>query len=54
MIGYGLGGFLSFALMIVVGALFLGKGIEPAFLGSIALGAEVPLRIVVRDGTELE
>jgi Mn2+/Fe2+ NRAMP family transporter len=43
MIGYTLGGFLSFALMIVGGALFLGKGIEPAFLGSIALGAEVPL-----------
>src|SRR3989475_7533288 len=43
MIGYGLGGFLSFALMIVGGALFLGKGIEPEFLSSIALGAEVPL-----------
>jgi Mn2+/Fe2+ NRAMP family transporter len=43
MIGYGLGGFLSFALMIVGGALFLGKGVEPEFLGSIALGAEVPL-----------
>ena len=43
MIGYGLGGFLSFALMIVGGALFLGKGIEPEFLGSISLGAEVPL-----------
>jgi Mn2+/Fe2+ NRAMP family transporter len=43
MIGYGLGGFLSFALMIVGGALFLGKGIEPEFLGSIVLGAEVPL-----------
>jgi manganese transport protein len=43
MIGYGLGGFLSFALMIVGGALFLGEGIEPEFLGSIALGAEVPL-----------
>src|SRR5437660_4058440 len=43
MIGYGLGGFLSFALMIVGGSLFLGKGIEPQFLGSIALGAEVPL-----------
>ena len=43
MIGYGLGGFLSFALMIVGGALFLGKGIEPEFLGTIALGAEVPL-----------
>jgi Mn2+/Fe2+ NRAMP family transporter len=43
MIGYGLGGFLSCALMIVGGALFLDKGIEPEFLGSIALGAEVPL-----------
>jgi manganese transport protein len=42
-IGYGLGGFLSLALMIVGGALFLGKGIEPEFLGSIALGTEVPL-----------
>jgi manganese transport protein len=42
-IGYGLGGFLSFALMIVGGSLFLDKGVDPAFLGSIALGAEVPL-----------
>jgi manganese transport protein len=43
MIGYGLGGFLSFALMITGGALFLERGIEPEFLGSITLGAEVPL-----------
>jgi manganese transport protein len=43
MIGYGLGGFLSFALMIVGGSLFLDKGIEPEFLGTITLGAEVPL-----------
>jgi len=42
-VGYGLGGFLSFALMIVGGALFLGKGIEPETLGSIAMGAQVPL-----------
>jgi Mn2+/Fe2+ NRAMP family transporter len=42
-IGYGLGGFLSFALMIVGGALFLPKGIEPETLGSISLGAQVPL-----------
>jgi manganese transport protein len=42
MIGYGLGGFLSFALMIVGGSLFLDKGIDPEFLGTIALGAEVP------------
>jgi Mn2+/Fe2+ NRAMP family transporter len=43
MIGYGLGGFLSFALMITGGALFLGEGIDPEFLGTIVLGAEVPL-----------
>jgi manganese transport protein len=42
-VGYGLGGFLSFALMIVGGALFLGKGIDPSTLGTIALGAQVPL-----------
>jgi manganese transport protein len=42
-IGYGLGGFLSVALMIVGGALFLGHGISPEHLGSIALGAQVPL-----------
>jgi manganese transport protein len=43
MVGYGLGGFLSFALMITGGALFLPQGIQPDFLGSIALGAQVPL-----------
>jgi manganese transport protein len=42
-IGYSLGGFFSFALMIVGGALFLEQGIQPDFLGSIALGAEVPV-----------
>src|SRR5512132_149878 len=42
-IGYGLGGFLSFALMIVGGTLFLAEGIEPETLGTIALGAQVPL-----------
>jgi Mn2+/Fe2+ NRAMP family transporter len=42
-IGYGLGGFLSFALMITGGALFLGHGIDPAHLGTIALGAEQPI-----------
>jgi manganese transport protein len=39
MIGYGLGGFLSFALMIVAGTLFLPQGIEPEFLGTPALAA---------------
>jgi manganese transport protein len=42
-IGYGLGGFLSFALMITGGALFLEHGISPEHLGTIALGAENPL-----------
>ncbi len=39
-IGYSLGGFLSFALMIVAGVLFLPRGISPQFLGTPALGAE--------------
>jgi Mn2+/Fe2+ NRAMP family transporter len=43
MIGYGLGGFLSFALMIVAGTLFLPLGIDPQFLGTSALGAEEAL-----------
>jgi Mn2+/Fe2+ NRAMP family transporter len=42
-IGYGLGGFLSLALMITGGALFLKHGISPEHLGTIALGAENPL-----------
>ena len=37
-IGYSLGGTLSLALMIVGGALFLGAGISPEHLGTIALG----------------
>jgi manganese transport protein len=40
MIGYGLGGFLSFALMIVSAILFLPGGISPQFLGTPALAAE--------------
>jgi len=43
MIGYGLGGFLSFALMITAGALFLPLGVEPQFIGTVALGAQAPL-----------
>ena len=42
-IGYGLGGFLSFALMITAGALFFPQGIDPQFIGTVALGAQVPL-----------
>ena len=39
-IGYSLGGFLSFALMIVAGTLFLPRGISPQFLGTPALASE--------------
>jgi len=39
MIGYGLGGFLSFSLMIVAGVLFLPAGISPTLLGTPALAA---------------
>ena len=42
-IGYGLGGVLSFTLMITGGALFLAEGIEPETLGSITMGAQIPL-----------
>jgi Mn2+/Fe2+ NRAMP family transporter len=43
MIGYGLGGLLSVSLMIVGAALFLGEGIAPEHLGTIALGSADPL-----------
>jgi manganese transport protein len=43
MVGYGLGGFLSFSLMIAAGALFYPLGIEPQFIGTVAMGAQVPL-----------
>jgi Mn2+/Fe2+ NRAMP family transporter len=42
-IGYSLGGFLSFALMISAGALLLPHGITPEFLGTTALMAQAPL-----------
>src|SRR3954452_25002191 len=38
-IGYALGGFLSFALMIVAAVLFLPRGISPEFVGTPALAA---------------
>jgi manganese transport protein len=43
LIGYSLGGFLSFALMISAGALLLPHGITPDFLGTTALMAQAPL-----------
>jgi Mn2+/Fe2+ NRAMP family transporter len=42
-IGYSLGGLLSFALMIGAGALFLPEGISPESLGTVGMLAEVPL-----------
>jgi len=42
-VGYGLGGFLSLALMITGAAVFLKHGINPEHLGTIALGTEEPL-----------
>lgn len=42
-VGYSLGGLLSFCLMISAGALFLPAGVSPEQLGSVALLAEVPL-----------
>jgi Mn2+/Fe2+ NRAMP family transporter len=42
-IGYALGGLLSFALMITAGALFLPRSISPESLGSVALAAQSPL-----------
>ncbi|MGZ4315241.1 MAG: Nramp family divalent metal transporter [Gaiellaceae bacterium] len=39
MLGYGLGGLLSCALMIVAAVLFLPRGISPEFLGTPPLGA---------------
>ena len=42
-IGYSLGGLLSFALMITAAELFYPREISPETLGSVALGANVPL-----------
>jgi Mn2+/Fe2+ NRAMP family transporter len=42
-VGYGLGGTLSLALMIVGATVFLRHGISPQHLGTIALGAGDPL-----------
>src|SRR5207244_3177126 len=42
-IGYSLGGLLSCALMITAAALFLPGGIEPKYIGTVALGSNVPL-----------
>jgi manganese transport protein len=43
LVGYSLGGLLSFALMISAGALLLPKGINGELLGTVALVAQSPL-----------
>jgi Mn2+/Fe2+ NRAMP family transporter len=43
LVGYTIGGLLSFALMISAGALLLPEGISAELLGTVALVAEVPL-----------
>jgi manganese transport protein len=43
LIGYSLGGLLSFALMISAGALLLPQGINAELLGTVALVAQAPL-----------
>jgi Mn2+/Fe2+ NRAMP family transporter len=43
LVGYSLGGILSFALMISAGALLLPQGIHGELLGTVALVAEAPL-----------
>jgi Mn2+/Fe2+ NRAMP family transporter len=42
-IGYGIGGILSIALMMVAAQAFQPNGIDPSHLGSVALGAQVSL-----------
>ncbi len=43
LIGYSLGGLLSFALMISAGALLLPRGIQPDLLGTVSLVAASPI-----------
>jgi manganese transport protein len=42
-LGFGLGGLLSIALIMTSAQVFHGLGIEPQFIGTTALGAEMPL-----------
>jgi pimeloyl-ACP methyl ester carboxylesterase len=43
LVGYSLGGLLSFALMISAGALLLPRGIQPDLLGTVSLVAASPI-----------
>ena len=42
-VGYGLGAVLSISIMVVAAELFVPRGIEPSFLGTVALAAQTPL-----------
>jgi manganese transport protein len=42
-LGFGLGGLLSIALMIVAGVVWHPIGVQPDMIGTVALGANVPL-----------
>jgi manganese transport protein len=42
-IGFGLGGFISIALIIVAAMVWHPIGVQPDFIGTVALGANVPL-----------
>jgi Mn2+/Fe2+ NRAMP family transporter len=42
-VGYGLGAVLSISIMVVAAELFVPKGIEPGFLGTVALAAQTPV-----------
>jgi manganese transport protein len=42
-VGYALGAVLSISIMVVAAELFLPEGIEPGFLGTVALAAQTPL-----------
>ena len=42
-IGFGLGGLLSISLMIVAGVVWHPLGVQPEMIGTVALGANVPL-----------
>jgi manganese transport protein len=42
-VGYSLGTVLSISIMVVAAELFFSEGIEPGFLGTVALAAQTPL-----------
>jgi Mn2+/Fe2+ NRAMP family transporter len=42
-VGFGLGGLLSIALMVVAGVVWHPLGVQPNMIGTVALGANVPL-----------